>query len=196
MYFSATLLENLEIQPNPIHIGFVQYTHIHMDKELHLIEIITSLLTLKVPLQQWYFGPIKQPDAEKLLLQDGNSTGTYLIRESDSQPDNSSLSVQDGNRVHHYLIKKTDTGKECKLLGFVSRHSIFSKHLGTRLHAVMVNSLVYILIKICPWAMNLSVSSKGEVDLFSRIFKRLQYVAKASRHTVPFMFRLLTFVHS
>lgn len=88
-----------------------------MDKELHLIEIITSLLTLKVPLQQWYFGPIKQADAEKLLLQDGNSTGTFLIRESDSQPDNSSLSVQDGNCVHHYLIKKTDTGKECKLLG-------------------------------------------------------------------------------
>lgn len=58
------------------------------------------------------------------------------------------------------------------------------------------NSLVYILIKICPWAMNLSVSSKGQVDLFSRIFKRLQYVTKASRHTVPFMFRLLTFVHS
>ena len=111
-----------------------------------MIEIITSLLTLKVPLQQWYFGQIKQADAEELLLQDGNSTGTFLIRESDSQPDNSSLSVQDGNRVHHYLIKKTDTGKECKLLGLVSRHSIFSKRLGARLHAVMVITHLFIYL--------------------------------------------------
>ena len=98
------------------------------------------------PQQQWYFGQIKQADAEKLLLKAGNSTGTFLIRKGDidSQPDNYSLSVQDGNRVHHYLIKETYTGKDCMLLSLVPRHSNVSEHLGRRLHVVMIITHLFI----------------------------------------------------
>lgn len=59
---------------------------------------------------RWFFGKIKRSDAEKKLLQIGNQTGTYLIRESESQPGNYSLSVRDGDSVKHYRIRKVDTG--------------------------------------------------------------------------------------
>nr|AAT67598.1 Src tyrosine kinase 3 [Suberites domuncula] len=63
-----------------------------------------------VQAQEWFFGKIKRADAEKKLLQTGNQTGTYLIRESESQPGNYSLSVRDGDSVKHYRIRKVDTG--------------------------------------------------------------------------------------
>ncbi len=59
---------------------------------------------------RWFFGKIKRADAEKKLLQAGNQTGTYLIRESESQPGNYSLSVRDADSVKHYRIRKVDTG--------------------------------------------------------------------------------------
>ncbi len=59
---------------------------------------------------RWFFGRIKRADAEKKLLQGGNQTGTFLIRESESQPGNYSLSVRDGDTVKHYRIRKVDTG--------------------------------------------------------------------------------------
>lgn len=59
---------------------------------------------------RWFFGKIKRTDAEKKLLQIGNQTGTYLLRESESQPGNYSLSVRDGDSVKHYRIRKVDQG--------------------------------------------------------------------------------------
>jgi fyn-related kinase len=63
-----------------------------------------------VQAQEWFFGKIKRSDAEKKLLQVGNQSGTYLIRESESQPGNYSLSVRDGETVKHYRIRKIDGG--------------------------------------------------------------------------------------
>ncbi len=62
---------------------------------------------------RWFFGRIKRADAEKKLLQIGNQSGTFLIRESESQPGNYSLSVRDGDSVKHYRIRKVDTGDVC-----------------------------------------------------------------------------------
>lgn len=59
---------------------------------------------------RWFFGKIKRTDTEKKLLQFGNQTGTFLIRESESQPGNFSLSVREGDSVKHYRIRKVDTG--------------------------------------------------------------------------------------
>lgn len=59
---------------------------------------------------RWFFGKIKRTDAEKKLLQIGNQSGTFLVRESESQPGNYSLSVRDGDSVKHYRIRKVDTG--------------------------------------------------------------------------------------
>ena len=60
---------------------------------------------------RWFFGRIKRADAEKKLLQVGNQSGTYLIRESESMPGQYSLSVRDGDSVKHYRIRKVDTGQ-------------------------------------------------------------------------------------
>ena len=70
--------------------------------------VIFSLLPLFV---RWFFGRIKRADAEKKLLQGGNVSGTYLIRESESMPGQYSLSVRDGDSVKHYRIRKVDTGE-------------------------------------------------------------------------------------
>ena len=77
-------------------------------------------LSLSLPLARWFFGRIKRADAEKKLLQVGNQSGTFLIRESESQPGNYSLSVRDGDSVKHYRIRKVDTGK---IIGSVDRHA-------------------------------------------------------------------------
>ncbi len=61
-------------------------------------------------LYRWFFGKIKRSDAEKKLLQIGNHSGTFLIRESESQPGNYSLSVRDSETVKHYRIRKVDAG--------------------------------------------------------------------------------------
>ena len=54
---------------------------------------------------RWFFGRIKRADAEKNILQEGNKSGTFLIRESEGRPGHYSLSVRNGNSVIHYSIK-------------------------------------------------------------------------------------------
>ena len=72
---------------------------------------------LQLPIQLgWYFGNIKRAEAEKLLLQTGNPTGTFLIGELDSQPGDYYryfLAVRDIDRVVCYRIKKADTSEDC-----------------------------------------------------------------------------------
>ena len=60
---------------------------------------------------QWYC-KLNRLDAEKKLLQTGNPTGTFLIRDSESYPGDYSLSVRDGDTVRHYHIRRSrvDTG--------------------------------------------------------------------------------------
>ena len=69
-----------------------------------------SNLSLTAFPHSWFFGKIKRTDAEKKLLQAGNQTGTFLIRESESQPGNYSLSVREIDTVKHYRIRKVDAG--------------------------------------------------------------------------------------
>ena len=89
----------------------------------------------------WFFGRIKRADAEKKLLMQGNVTGTFLVRESESQPGNYSLSVREGDSVKHYRIRKADTGgfyiaprRQCATLDeLVQHYSRDSDGLCTRL---------------------------------------------------------------
>ena len=75
---------------------------------------------LQLPIQLgWYFGNIKRAEAEKLLFQTGNPTGTFLIGELDSQPGDYFLAVRDIDRVVCYRIKKADTSEYCMLLWFM-----------------------------------------------------------------------------
>ena len=41
---------------------------------------------------RWYFGKIKRIEAEKILLQPGNESGAFLIRDSESRRNDFSLS--------------------------------------------------------------------------------------------------------
>ncbi|XP_061418424.1 tyrosine-protein kinase SRK2-like [Lethenteron reissneri] len=58
--------------------------------------------------EPWYFGDIKRADAEKYLLADVNTTGAFLIRQSESRKTDYSLSVRDGSTVKHYRIRQLD----------------------------------------------------------------------------------------
>lgn len=63
----------------------------------------------------WYFGKVSRKEAEKLLLADENTRGTFLIRNSEHNPNGFSLSVKDwdesrGYHVKHYKIKPLDNG--------------------------------------------------------------------------------------
>lgn len=59
--------------------------------------------------EDWFFGPIKRADAEKLLVMHGEC-GSFLIRESESKPGDFSLSLRDGEIVKHYRIRALDNG--------------------------------------------------------------------------------------
>lgn len=58
--------------------------------------------------EDWYFGEIKRPEADKLLKTPVNEHGAFLIRESDKG--GYALSVKDGDMVKHYKIRKTESG--------------------------------------------------------------------------------------
>lgn len=73
----------------------------------------------------WFFGDIKRQEAERFLLQPGNSHGSFLIRRSDNRAGTAqnlyALSIRDGDIVRHYRIKATDSGRF-----FIARKSEFS----------------------------------------------------------------------
>ena len=70
---------------------------------------LPSVISLNF-LFSWFFGRMKREDAEKKLYQEGNRSGTFLIRESESQRGNYSLSVRNEDSVKHYRIRNVDTG--------------------------------------------------------------------------------------
>ena len=85
---------------------------------------MTSILLVSLP-YSWFFGEIKRQEAERFLVQPGNSHGSFLIRRSDNRTGNSqnlfALSIRDGDLVRHYRIKATDSGRF-----FIARKSEFS----------------------------------------------------------------------
>ncbi|XP_072264883.1 tyrosine-protein kinase FRK [Pyxicephalus adspersus] len=59
----------------------------------------------------WFFRATKRSEAEKQLYLQGNQTGSFLVRESESHSQGDySLSVYDGTTVKHYRIKRLDNG--------------------------------------------------------------------------------------
>nr|XP_018672695.1 proto-oncogene tyrosine-protein kinase Src-like isoform X1 [Ciona intestinalis] len=68
-----------------------------------------------VQCEEWFFGKIGRKDSERLLLNQENLRGTFLIRESETAPGTFSLSILDedqakGLNVKHYRIRKLDSG--------------------------------------------------------------------------------------
>ena len=58
----------------------------------------------------WYLGAIDRKEAEKLLMDAANDSGSFLIRDSKSSPGNYSLSIRDARKVKHHKIRKLDDG--------------------------------------------------------------------------------------
>ena len=58
----------------------------------------------------WYFGAIDRKEAEKLLMDTANASGSFLVRESKSSPGSYSLSIRDAQKVSHHKIQKLDGG--------------------------------------------------------------------------------------
>ena len=58
----------------------------------------------------WYFGAIDRKEAEKLLMDTANASGSFLVRESKSSPGSYSLSIRDTQKVNHHKIQKLDGG--------------------------------------------------------------------------------------
>lgn len=74
---------------------------------------------LLIVIFRWYFGEIKRPEAEKILLAPPNEDGAFLIR--DSSKGLFALSMRDGNQIKHYRIRKSDEGGF-----FIARANVFS----------------------------------------------------------------------
>lgn len=63
----------------------------------------------------WYFGKVSRKEAEKLLMSDEESRGTFLVRDSEHNPHGYSVSVKDwdatrGYHVKHYKVKGCEGG--------------------------------------------------------------------------------------
>ena len=87
-------------------------THILMHvcvNYLHMCIIFTPIHCTHI-IHSWYWGDIPRAEAEKWLLTNNNSSGTFLVRMSSSQKDSLSLSVRDGESVKHYRIRRFDNG--------------------------------------------------------------------------------------
>ncbi|KAK7905092.1 hypothetical protein WMY93_017699 [Mugilogobius chulae] len=54
--------------------------------------------------EPWYFPDTQRADAEKMLLAEGNSQGTFLIRQCGSDKGHFALSVLDRGKVRHYKL--------------------------------------------------------------------------------------------
>ena len=58
----------------------------------------------------WFFGNIEKIVAEKLLMQNFNQKGSFLVRISGRGANFYSLTVRDVNNVRHYRIERFETG--------------------------------------------------------------------------------------
>ena len=59
---------------------------------------------------RWFFKALQRSDAERLLMRDFNSYGSFLVRESHSKAGEYSLSIRGEKKVSHYLIEKREDG--------------------------------------------------------------------------------------
>ncbi|NXT76028.1 FRK kinase, partial [Zapornia atra] len=125
--------------------------------------------------EPWFFGPIKRADAERQLACDGNKTGAFLIRESESLKGEYSLSVFDGVSVKHYRIRRLDEGGF-----FLTRRKTF-KTLNEMVDYYSKNSdgLCVVLGKPCiklqiPPTFDLSYKTVDQWEIDRRSLKLLK----------------------
>jgi len=59
----------------------------------------------------WYFGNMRRPEAEERLLDERNSEGSFLVRDSESTHQDYSLSIKDSGVVKHYRIRQNEARK-------------------------------------------------------------------------------------
>jgi tyrosine-protein kinase Src len=83
----------------------------HMAVNAYLCKCITFFWHI----HSWFFMKVSRKEAEKLLLSEENTRGTFLVRRSEHNPQGYSLSVKDweetrGYHVKHYKIKPMDNG--------------------------------------------------------------------------------------
>ncbi|KAI6191133.1 hypothetical protein M3Y97_00194900 [Aphelenchoides bicaudatus] len=52
----------------------------------------------------WFMGNISRVDAERLLLQEDNADGSFLVRKSESTPGEFSISVRFNNAIQHFKV--------------------------------------------------------------------------------------------
>jgi len=77
-----------------------------------LILVVVSVCTVVIIfIYSWFFGAIKRMDAEIQLMQDINSTGSFLVRCSEKTPGGYCLAIRDVDKVRHYKIYKLENGR-------------------------------------------------------------------------------------
>ncbi|KAI1892837.1 hypothetical protein AGOR_G00137640 [Albula goreensis] len=59
---------------------------------------------------KWYYGNINRQKAEKLLLAPQNTSGSFLVRISESHSDEYTISVRNEGKVFHFRIQRTSIG--------------------------------------------------------------------------------------
>ena len=61
----------------------------------------------------WYYGKIRRPEAEQLLLQEPQEPhdGAFLLRDSESTAGDFSLSLKFNNQVQHFKVLRDGAGK-------------------------------------------------------------------------------------
>lgn len=121
--------------------------------------------------EDWYFGKVSRKEAEKLLLADENTRGTFLIRNSEHNPNGFSLSVKDwdesrGYHVKHYKIKPLDNGGY-----YIATNQTFAT-LPALVLAYTKNALglCHVLSRPCPkpkpqiWDLSPLLRDQWEID--------------------------------
>ncbi|XP_069508478.1 proto-oncogene tyrosine-protein kinase Src isoform X3 [Ambystoma mexicanum] len=103
--------------------------------------------------EEWYFGKITRRESERLLLNQENVRGTFLVRESETTKGAYCLSVSDfdstkGLNVKHYKIRKLDSG------GFyiTSRTQFTSLQQLVAYYSKHADGLCHRLTNVCPTA--------------------------------------------
>lgn len=138
--------------------------------------------TQSLEAEQWFFGEIKRPEAERILQRPENGHGSFLIRQNDNKGnlnipfDWYRLSIKDGDLVKHYKIKTTDNGNY-----FIARRQEFTTlHELVEHYKTSMDGLVANLKEPCrkdegvPIISELSheVEGKWEIDRSSLTFSK------------------------
>ncbi|XP_061113994.1 tyrosine-protein kinase Srms [Conger conger] len=59
---------------------------------------------------KWYYGNINRQSAEKLLLAQQNTSGSFLVRISESHSDEYTISVRNEGKVFHFRVHRSSIG--------------------------------------------------------------------------------------